>query len=94
MLITGASAVAAFTISPATATKAPAAENQQPTPPLVNPNESLSKQLDRNKGVITPPPTGDKDIQAQVPNPNPNPGSPEVIPPPGTPGGNPSVQPK
>lgn len=46
-----------------------------------------------NKGVITPPPTGDTGIHAQVPNPNA--GTPEeVIPPPGTPGGNPEVQPR
>jgi hypothetical protein len=46
-----------------------------------------------NKGVITPPPTGDIGIHAQVPNPNA--GTPEeVIPPPGTPGGNPDIQPR
>ena len=46
-----------------------------------------------NKGVITPPPTGDTGIHAQVPNPNA--GTPEeVIPPPGTPGGKPDVQPR
>jgi hypothetical protein len=43
-----------------------------------------------NKGVITPPPTGDTGIHAQVPNPNA--GTPEeVIPPPGTPEGNPDM---
>jgi hypothetical protein len=46
-----------------------------------------------NKGVIAPPPTGDTGIHAQVPNPNA--GTPEeVIPPPGTPGGNPEVDPR
>jgi hypothetical protein len=46
-----------------------------------------------NKGVITPPPIGDTGIHAQVPNPNA--GTPEeVIPPPGTPGGNPDMQPR
>jgi hypothetical protein len=46
-----------------------------------------------NKGVITPPPTGDTGIHAQIPNPNA--GTPEeVIPPPGTPGGNPDMQPR
>jgi hypothetical protein len=46
-----------------------------------------------DKGVIPPPPTGDTGIQTQVPNPNA--GTPEeVIPPPGTPGGNPNVEPR
>ena len=46
-----------------------------------------------NKGVIMPPPTGDIGIHAQVPNPNA--GTPEeVIPPPGTPGGNPDIEPR
>jgi hypothetical protein len=46
-----------------------------------------------NKGVIRPPPTGDTGIQTQVPDPNA--GTPEeVIPPSGTPGGNPNVEPR
>ena len=46
-----------------------------------------------DKGVIPPPPTGDTGIHAQVPDPNA--GTPEeVIPPPGTPGGNPDVEPR
>ncbi len=46
-----------------------------------------------NKGVIPPPPTGDTGIHAQVPNPNA--GTPEeVIPPPGTPSGNPDIEPR
>ena len=54
--------------------------------------ENLSEQLDRNKGVITPPPTGDADIYTDAPNPNP--GTTPVIPPPGSPGGDQSIQPK
>ena len=46
-----------------------------------------------NKGVITPPPVGDKDILTNVPNPNAG-SEKEVIPPPGTPGGNPNVEPR
>jgi hypothetical protein len=56
------------------------------------PGETLSEQLDRNSGVIHPPAGVDPGIE--VPAPNPNPRSTPVIPPPGTPGGNPSVQPK
>ena len=43
----------------------PGADDQQ-TPPA-NSGESLSDQLDRNKGVINPPPTGDTDIETTVP---------------------------
>ncbi len=46
-----------------------------------------------NKGVIPPPPTDDTGIQTQVPNPNAG-TSEEVIPPPGTRGGNPGAEPR
>ena len=46
-----------------------------------------------NKGVITPPPVGDKDILTDAPNPNAG-SDKEVIPPPGTPGGDPNVEPR
>ena len=60
--------------------------------PDKSPKETLSEHLDRNQGVITPPPTGDTDIYARAPNPNP--GTTPVIPPPGAPGGSQDVQPK
>jgi hypothetical protein len=56
------------------------------------PGETLSDRLDRNSGVIHPPTGVDPGIAAPVPDPHPN--STPVIPPPGTPGGDPSVQPK
>ncbi len=56
------------------------------------PGETLSERLDRNSGVIRPPSGVDPGIA--VPAPDPNPHSTPVIPPPGTPGGNLSVQPK
>ena len=56
------------------------------------PGETLSERLDRNSGVIHPPAGVDPGIA--VPAPDPNPHSTPVIPPPGTQGGNPSVQPK
>ncbi len=56
------------------------------------PGETLSERLDRNSGVIHPPAGMDPGMAVQVPDPHPN--STPVIPPPGTPGGNPSVQPK
>ncbi len=54
--------------------------------------ETLSERLDRNSGVIQPPAGVDPGIAVPAPDPHPN--STTVIPPPGTPGGNPSVQPK
>jgi hypothetical protein len=66
-------------------------ENANPHPNGV-PGEELSDQLDRNKGVIEPPPTGDAGIHVEAPNPDP--GTTKVIPPPGTPGGDPTVEPK
>jgi hypothetical protein len=56
------------------------------------PDETLSEKLDRSKGVIRPPSGVDPEIRK--PAPVPNPGTTRVIPPPGTRGGDPSVQPK
>ncbi|HXC89223.1 MAG TPA: hypothetical protein VNV18_03575 [Stellaceae bacterium] len=52
---------------------------------------SLSHQLSRSGGVIHPPPSGDSGVVAP---PNQGASRTPVIPPPGTPGGNPMVQPK
>ena len=51
--------------------------------------ESLSERLARSDGVICPP-NVDPDIKA----PTPDAGKMPVVPPPGSPGGDPSVQPK
>jgi hypothetical protein len=53
---------------------------------------TLSDKLERSGGVITPPAGVDPGISA--PAPVPNPGTTPVIPPPGSPGGNQSIQPK
>jgi hypothetical protein len=52
---------------------------------------SLSEELDRSGGIIQPPPTGDRGV---VQPPNQGASRTPVIPPPGTPGGNPQIQPK
>lgn len=52
----------------------------------------LSDKLQRSNGVIRPPQTATPDIT--VPAPVPEPGTTPVIPPPGSPGGDPLVQPK
>ena len=52
--------------------------------------KSLSEQLARSDGVICPPSGVDPDIRA----PTPKGGSMPVIPPPGSPGGDPTIRPK
>lgn len=52
----------------------------------------LSDKLQRSEGVIRPPQTATPDMA--VPAPVPEPGTTPVIPPPGSPGGNPQVQPR
>lgn len=56
-------------------------EQQQTAPPA------------EHKGVIPPPPVGDKGIYTDVPNPEAG-HEKEVIPPPGAPGGDPNVEPR
>ena len=52
---------------------------------------TLSDKLQRSDGVITPPDVGSGMV---VRPPVPNPGTTPVIPPPGSPGGNPRLDPK
>jgi len=53
---------------------------------------TLSEQLSRSGGVIRPPTEVDRKIEATPPNPGAS--TMPVIPPPGTPGGDPDVKPK
>jgi hypothetical protein len=62
---------------------------QNPSSPSVTTGESLSDKLARTDGVICPP-NVDPDIRA----PTPDAGKTPVIPPPGSPGGDPTVRPK
>jgi|SRR5580704_2136060 hypothetical protein len=52
-------------------------------------NQDLSQKLEQGNGVLCPPPTGDPSVQRP-----PNVGTTPVIPPPGSPGGDRSIQPK
>jgi hypothetical protein len=52
-------------------------------------NQTLSDKLDRTNGVICPP-----DVDPGIKAPTPNAGKTPVIPPPGSPGGDPNIQPK
>lgn len=63
----------------------------QPPPTVGGPNSpNLSEKLADSKGVICPPAGVDPEIRV----PPPGGGELKVIPPPGSPGGNPDVQPK
>ena len=53
---------------------------------------TLSDKLEQSDGVIRPPATATPDMSVPAPVPNPN--TTPVIPPPGSPGGNPRVDPK
>jgi hypothetical protein len=61
----------------------------QPTVPPAS--GTTSSDLSRSGGVITPPASVDPDMKQ---NPPPSGATMPVIPPPGTPGGNPAVKPK
>jgi hypothetical protein len=54
-----------------------------------SPNQTLSDKLDQSNGVICPP-----NVDPGIKAPTPNAGNMPVIPPPGSPGGDPTVQPK
>jgi hypothetical protein len=74
-----------------------AAEAEQAAPPQgedpPGADEGTTPPPAEHDGVIEPPPIGDEGIHTDVPNPNAgHPG--EVIPPPGTPGGDPRVDPR
>ena len=62
---------------------------QNPSAPGATTGESLSEKLARTDGVICPP-NVDPDIRL----PTPDAGRTPVIPPPGSPGGDPSIRPK
>lgn len=57
--------------------------------PSADPNTPLSQDLAASKGVICPPA-----IDSNIAKPPPDGGAMRVIPPPGSPGGDPNVQPK
>ena len=76
----------------------PAPDAQTPSAPAPSqpenpaPGEPLGQQLSRSKGVIKSPAGVDPEIEAPAPQQD-NPTM-RVIPPPGSPGGDPNVQPK
>jgi hypothetical protein len=61
--------------------------------PLATDEEQRTAPPAEHKGVITPPPVGDEGIYTKVPNPEAG-HEKEVIPPPGSPGGDPNIEPR
>jgi hypothetical protein len=59
-------------------------------PPGADDSNAVTPPPTKHDGVITPPPIGDEGIHTEVPNPDAGHDE-EVIPPPGTPGGDPNV---
>jgi hypothetical protein len=66
--------------------------SQSNDPSTTGSTNTLSDKLERSDGVIRPPETATPDIT--VPAPVPDPGTTPVIPPPGSPGGNPQLDPR
>jgi len=80
-------AIAAFAADPSAPTG-----TDQTKPPIAPPaSGTSSSDLGRSGGVVTPPPSVDPQMRRTPP---PAGDSMPVIPPPGTPGGDPSVKPK
>lgn len=73
-----------------TAQSVPPRSNTEPGVTTGQAGEPLADKLAKSNGVLCPPSGVDPEIRA----PTPDAGKTPVIPPPGSPGGNPNVQPK
>jgi hypothetical protein len=99
LVATGSAALAQAPVPQQQAPNMPAPK--ETIPEKIAPNEpsttgatggTLSEKLEASDGVIKPPTNMDPEMA--VPAPVPNPGTTPVIPPPGSPGGNTTVDPK
>jgi hypothetical protein len=80
---------AALALMLAVVSTAAQAADPQPCSKAERGNQTLSEKLGQTNGVICPP-----DVDPAIKAPTPNGGSIPVIPPPGSPGGSPNVEPK
>ena len=62
-------------------------------PPGAHEEEQTTRPPAERQGVIKPPPVGDEDIYTEAPNPEAGHNK-EVIPTPGSPGGDPNIEPR
>jgi hypothetical protein len=92
MIVAGASMSLAQPANPSPGAAAACPPDAKGDPPTVGSrsSEPLSDKLAQSKGVICPPAGVDREMQVTPPGG----GQLKVIPPPGTPGGDPNVQPK
>jgi hypothetical protein len=79
--------------APASTLQKPEVDAPKQTPSLPSTGETLSERLDRSGGVIKPPAGVDPGMHVAPKDPNAGSTMP-VIPPPGSPGGDRSIQPK
>jgi hypothetical protein len=79
-----------FAASPDNTTEKTIPQGQDP--PGADEEEQTTQPAER-QGVIKPPPVGDKDIYTEAPNPETGHNK-EVIPAPGSPGGDPNIEPR
>ena len=79
--------------TPSATLQKPDAEAPKPEPSLPSTGETLSERLDRSGGVIKPPAGVDPGMHVAPKDPNAGSSMP-VIPPPGSPQGDKSIQPK
>jgi hypothetical protein len=78
--------------APGTDQVIPEKDRTRPVDQPGNSQQNLSEKLDKSGGVLKP--TEDVDPKMTKPAPEPNASTMPVIPPPGSPGGNPDVKPK
>jgi hypothetical protein len=79
--------------APGATLQQPDADAPKPSPALPSTGETLSERLERSDGVIKPPAGIDRGIHVAPKDPDVGSNMP-VIPPPGSPGGDRSIQPK
>jgi len=82
-----------FSATPLLAAGPEQAAPQGEDPPGADDDGTLTQPPTEHNGVITPPPTGDEGIHTDAPNPDAGHDE-EVIPPPGTEGGEPDAVPR
>jgi hypothetical protein len=80
-----------FAASPDDATEKTVPQGHDP--PGADEEEQTTQPRAERQGVIKPPPVGDEDIYTKAPNPEAGHNK-EVIPAPGSPGGDPNIEPR
>ena len=88
---TGSCPKSTFAASPDDTTEKTIPQGQDP--PGADEEEQTTQPPAERQGVIKPPPVGDEDIYTEAPNPEAGHNK-DVIPAPGSPGGDPNIEPR